>query len=248
MKSWRHALCTIWSSHSGSYEEFCLLEYNALWSVGSQPTFLRNTSPPFQGRRISQDGNKHKGVSKQTFFFLAWFILRSWRWRLHVPSKRLLTLNRIQHSISQTIWNLMCCIHKPYPETYEPSLHPQTLSHSTFISTLFRFIYLIAVFKLRSSCNVEYDNNIRMMERKRCGRERLWPPIFAWRHRRMSRNTLGWVDAAWTARQAHGSLVSLSGDQRQVSALSIAFKLKEKCCKGPTECRLIRVQQCNLNS
>jgi hypothetical protein len=27
----------IWGSHSGGYEEYCLLGYNAVWSVESQP-------------------------------------------------------------------------------------------------------------------------------------------------------------------------------------------------------------------
>jgi hypothetical protein len=36
-----YTLCRIWG-----YEEYCLLEYNAMWSVTSQPTFWRNISPP----------------------------------------------------------------------------------------------------------------------------------------------------------------------------------------------------------
>jgi hypothetical protein len=38
--------CRIWDSHSGGYEEFYLLGYNAMRSVESQPTFQRNMPPP----------------------------------------------------------------------------------------------------------------------------------------------------------------------------------------------------------
>jgi hypothetical protein len=33
--------------YGGGYEEACLLRYNAIQSVESQPTFRRNTSPPY---------------------------------------------------------------------------------------------------------------------------------------------------------------------------------------------------------
>jgi hypothetical protein len=37
--------CRISGSHSGGYEDFYLQGHNAVYSVGSQPTFRRNTSP-----------------------------------------------------------------------------------------------------------------------------------------------------------------------------------------------------------
>jgi hypothetical protein len=36
-------------------------------------------------------------------WFLAWLILRPWRWRWHVPSKRLLTFNRLHGFLSKNI-------------------------------------------------------------------------------------------------------------------------------------------------
>jgi hypothetical protein len=39
--------CRIWSSHSVCYELFCLLGYNFVYYVESQPTFRRNNSPPY---------------------------------------------------------------------------------------------------------------------------------------------------------------------------------------------------------
>jgi hypothetical protein len=37
------------SCYSGGYVELCLLVYNAVWSVHSQPVFRRNKSPPSSG-------------------------------------------------------------------------------------------------------------------------------------------------------------------------------------------------------
>jgi hypothetical protein len=36
----------IWGSHSGWYDEACLLVWNAMSPVGSQPAFRKETSPP----------------------------------------------------------------------------------------------------------------------------------------------------------------------------------------------------------
>jgi hypothetical protein len=41
----------IWGSRSGSYEEFCLLGYNAVQSVESQSVLRRNMSPPSSGSK-----------------------------------------------------------------------------------------------------------------------------------------------------------------------------------------------------
>jgi hypothetical protein len=63
---------------SGS-QEFCLLGNDE-----SQPTFRRNISPPSSGSKDNPDKRPAAG-------FLAWFILRPWRWGRHVPPKRMLT-------------------------------------------------------------------------------------------------------------------------------------------------------------
>jgi hypothetical protein len=44
-------LCMIWGSHSGGYDEFYLLGYNAVLSIESRPKFRRNTLPPFSGQQ-----------------------------------------------------------------------------------------------------------------------------------------------------------------------------------------------------
>jgi hypothetical protein len=53
-------ICRIWGSHSGGYEEYHHLGYNAVQSVDSQPTFRRNISPP-------SSGPKHKPSKKATW-------------------------------------------------------------------------------------------------------------------------------------------------------------------------------------
>jgi hypothetical protein len=47
----KYCICRIWGSHSGGYEEYCLLGYNAMYSVESQLTFRRNISPPSSGSK-----------------------------------------------------------------------------------------------------------------------------------------------------------------------------------------------------
>jgi hypothetical protein len=37
----------VFNKEKNLFEEFCLLGYNAVYSVESQPTFQRNISPPF---------------------------------------------------------------------------------------------------------------------------------------------------------------------------------------------------------
>jgi hypothetical protein len=56
-------LCRILGSHSGGYEEFCLLRYNAMQSIESQPTFL-------QCRRINQRVNRYEAGGKQSWYFV----------------------------------------------------------------------------------------------------------------------------------------------------------------------------------
>jgi hypothetical protein len=49
--------CRILGSHSGGFEGFCLLGYNAVYSVESQSMFRRNISPP-------SSGSKSKAIKK----------------------------------------------------------------------------------------------------------------------------------------------------------------------------------------
>jgi hypothetical protein len=48
----------IWDSHSGGYEKYYLLGYNAVYSVESKPTFRRKINPPSSGIRISRARNQ----------------------------------------------------------------------------------------------------------------------------------------------------------------------------------------------
>jgi hypothetical protein len=75
-------ICRIWGSHSDGCEKACLLEYNAVLSVKSQPTFRLNMIPASR-------------------WFLFSIIFRPWRWRRHFPPKRRLTFTRIYGVITQ---------------------------------------------------------------------------------------------------------------------------------------------------
>jgi hypothetical protein len=44
-------LCRIWRSRGGSYEEFCLLGYNAMYSIESQQMSRKNLSLPSSGSK-----------------------------------------------------------------------------------------------------------------------------------------------------------------------------------------------------
>jgi hypothetical protein len=48
----------IWGSHSGGYEEFCLLGYNAVYSTEGQGMFRRNILPPSWWLKSEQAGSK----------------------------------------------------------------------------------------------------------------------------------------------------------------------------------------------
>jgi hypothetical protein len=63
-----NAVCRIWGSHSGGYEEFCLLGY--VLSVESQLTFRRNISPPSWSGHLLHAGFFAKSSSlKMVYLF-----------------------------------------------------------------------------------------------------------------------------------------------------------------------------------
>jgi hypothetical protein len=79
-------------------EEYYLLGNDAVYSVESQPTFRRNISPPSSGSKKLQ-----AACHLRSRWFLAWLILRPWRWRRYVPPKRRLAFNWVHCIISQNI-------------------------------------------------------------------------------------------------------------------------------------------------
>jgi hypothetical protein len=60
-------MCRIRGSQSGDYEEFCLLECNAVSSAESQPMFRRNVAPLFSGSK--------NRLSKKRIFLATLFML-----------------------------------------------------------------------------------------------------------------------------------------------------------------------------
>jgi hypothetical protein len=71
--------------HTGGYEEFYRLRYNGVRSVGSQPTFRGNVSPPPSASRVcSQARNQHKPESNPVAGFLAYS--STWRWALKMAA------------------------------------------------------------------------------------------------------------------------------------------------------------------
>jgi hypothetical protein len=76
----------IYGSHSGGYEEFYLLGYNAMSPAESKP----KVNLHLQGQRISQARTQCESRWQS-------FILR----RQHVPSKSRLTFSRLHGVISQ---------------------------------------------------------------------------------------------------------------------------------------------------
>jgi hypothetical protein len=67
------------------FRKFCLMGYNASYSVESQPTFRRNMSSHLQARNISLGRNQRES-----------------RWR-HVPQKRPLAINGLHGVVFQKI-------------------------------------------------------------------------------------------------------------------------------------------------
>jgi hypothetical protein len=69
-----------------------------------------------QGPRISRTRNQRErrwqaelSCHLLSLWFLPWLILRPWRWRRHIPPKRLLTLNGLHGFIFQKMESLKLC-------------------------------------------------------------------------------------------------------------------------------------------
>jgi hypothetical protein len=60
-------------------------------------------SPLKVNRRFGGTCRLQQSFLPSSLWFLAWFILQSWRWRRHVPPKRLLTFNGLHAVVSQQI-------------------------------------------------------------------------------------------------------------------------------------------------
>jgi hypothetical protein len=86
-------------------QEFYIPGYKTVNSVESQPTFRRNMSPPSSGSKSKSSkkpGWKQSPVCHVVSqCYLAWLILRRWKWRRHAPPKRRLAFNGLQGVISQ---------------------------------------------------------------------------------------------------------------------------------------------------
>jgi hypothetical protein len=125
---WDIMPCRIWGSHSGGYEEFYLLECSPL-------KVNRYFGWVF---RLLLRGQEEFCLLPASRWFLAWFILRPWRWR-HVSTKRRMTLNRLHGVISQKILHFIffhCVL----------LVTVTTLSILSSLSLTFPNIYLIFYF------------------------------------------------------------------------------------------------------
>jgi hypothetical protein len=107
----------IWSSHSGRYEQYYLLGYNAGYSVESQPTFRTNISPPSSGSNKKRKIPARKHV---TTFLSHAFALWSFGWLstdwLHgvISLNILLLINDRYQSCIFLEWQIVrrkCAIH-----------------------------------------------------------------------------------------------------------------------------------------
>jgi hypothetical protein len=88
----KHPSCGILGSHTGRYEDFYLLRHHAVYSAENHPTFRRNISPLFSGLK-NNTIKKQLCMLPTSSWFLAWFILRPWRYRRFVSPKRRLTFS-----------------------------------------------------------------------------------------------------------------------------------------------------------
>jgi hypothetical protein len=73
--NWRTcSIFRVWGSHTGGYEKFCLLKYNALWSTENQQTFRKNMSKNKPSKKISvKAGSKRNQSYFNACFFLGLF-------------------------------------------------------------------------------------------------------------------------------------------------------------------------------
>jgi hypothetical protein len=85
--------CTrIWGSHSGDYQQFCFLAYNAVYYVESQQTFRRNmTPPPSRSKNKPRNKNKREAGIKQS------------SWSRHVPPEHWFTSDGLHGVVDQKI-------------------------------------------------------------------------------------------------------------------------------------------------
>jgi hypothetical protein len=102
-------ICTprrTWGFHSGGYEEYHLLWYNAVWSVDCQPRFRRIISPPSSGSK--------KLVELETSSLPAFTLVSCSAYFFDpedgsdVPPKRRLTLSELHGVISQKMVLFIC--------------------------------------------------------------------------------------------------------------------------------------------
>jgi hypothetical protein len=99
--------CRILCSLSGGYEEYCLLVYITQCCPLKVNGYFGGTCRlHLQGQRVSRTRNQHKSRRSSAYhLFSRWFLVRltlwPWRWRCHVPLKRLLTFNGLHGFISQ---------------------------------------------------------------------------------------------------------------------------------------------------
>jgi hypothetical protein len=101
----------LWQRH----KRRCFIEFLVLRAVVTNNSIFWNITPcsslkvnrsfigtcrfHLHGRRISQAGIQYE-ASRKHCWYLAWIILRSWRWRRHVSPKCQLTFNGLQGVLS----------------------------------------------------------------------------------------------------------------------------------------------------
>jgi hypothetical protein len=82
-------------------KQVIIVEYNAVQSAEVNQRFRGTGRLNLPGRRISQARPKHLCLLPASRSFLAWLILRTWRWRRYVQPKCWLTFNGLHSAVSQ---------------------------------------------------------------------------------------------------------------------------------------------------